>query len=196
MKRTLVSLLLVLMLPLAAVAQDSAPAGTSLKHERTYRINLLSPSLGIEYGLSSKFSLYGEAGFMVSPIELQEFNDLAVMPKVRFDLRYYYNLSSRLAAGKQTQNFSGSYFAFTAVYIYRAANANLNGRNQYLPLALVWGLQRKIGKWGFMDFQAGAGMVWHYEDPAVPGDSYVIRPAVTREWGFSPTLRLGIGFQK
>jgi hypothetical protein len=76
--------------------------------------------------------------------------------------RYYYNLARRLRLGKPAGNFSGNYFALalgaglgqsaheTAFFFYKESGpfARFDG-------ALLYGLQRRLGRYGFADFNAG-----------------------------------------
>lgn len=76
--------------------------------------------------------------------------------------RYYYNLARRLRLGKPAGNFSGNYFAValgggfgrpaheTAFFYYADSGpfARADG-------ALLYGLQRRLGRYGFADFNAG-----------------------------------------
>ncbi|PSR53434.1 hypothetical protein AHMF7605_07790 [Adhaeribacter arboris] len=65
-------------------------------------------------------------------------------------LRYYYNQNNRILKGKSANNFSANYLG-----------AYLNGRTrpgenqQQLSIDLVYGIQRRLGRWAFVDFDLG-----------------------------------------
>jgi hypothetical protein len=65
-------------------------------------------------------------------------------------LRFYYNQQHRILKGKSANNFSANYLG-----------AYLNGRSrpgndqQQLSLDLVYGIQRRLGKWAYVDFDFG-----------------------------------------
>jgi len=76
--------------------------------------------------------------------------------------RYYYNLSRRLRLGKSTGTFAGNYFSValgggfgrraheTAFLFYRQS-----GPFARFDAALLYGLQRRLGRHGFADFNVG-----------------------------------------
>ncbi len=65
-------------------------------------------------------------------------------------LRFYYNQQNRILKGKSANNFSANYLG-----------AYLNGRTrpgenqQQLSIDLVYGIQRRLGRWAFVDFDLG-----------------------------------------
>jgi len=84
-----------------------------------------------------------------------------------FQLRYYYNLNKRTRQGKPT-NFSGNYFGLEQSNSYNHYNYNglypflfsdrFSGNGFSTSLNLVYGIQRKIGKVGYIDASAGIGI--------------------------------------
>jgi len=76
--------------------------------------------------------------------------------------RYYYNLRRRLRLGKSTGTFAGNYFSValgggfgqraheTAFLFYRQS-----GPFARFDAALLYGLQRRLGRHGFADFNVG-----------------------------------------
>lgn len=76
--------------------------------------------------------------------------------------RYYYNLGRRLRLGKSAGNFSGNYVALalgagfgtqaheTAFFFFEQS-----GPAARFDAALLYGLQRRLGRAGFVDFSAG-----------------------------------------
>jgi hypothetical protein len=84
-----------------------------------------------------------------------------------FQLRYYYNLDKRTRQGKTTR-FSGNYFGLEQSNSYNHYNFNglypflfsdsFSGNGFSTSLNLVYGIQRKIGKAGYIDASAGLGI--------------------------------------
>ena len=76
--------------------------------------------------------------------------------------RYYYNLARRLRLGKSTGNFAGNYFSValgggfgrhaheTAFLFYERS-----GPFARFDAAILYGLQRRLGRYGFVDFNVG-----------------------------------------
>lgn len=64
--------------------------------------------------------------------------------------RYYYNLERRLRLGRNTTHFSANYVS--------VALANQFGpRQDYAVVQALYGLQRRLGRYGFLDFNFGPG---------------------------------------
>lgn len=71
---------------------------------------------------------------------------------LRLGIRDYYNINRRIRKGKSANNFSANYISletFTSYYFkYR----------QVIPqIAAIYGIQRKISKHGYVDFNFGPG---------------------------------------
>jgi hypothetical protein len=76
--------------------------------------------------------------------------------------RYYYNLARRLRLGKSSGNFAGNYFSValgggfgrhaheTAFLFYEHS-----GPFARFDAAILYGLQRRLGRYGFVDFNVG-----------------------------------------
>jgi hypothetical protein len=87
---------------------------------------------------------------------------LALCARAQVAGRYYYNLGRRLRLGKSTGTFAGNYFSLalgggfgrqaheTAFLFYRAS-----GPFARFDAALLYGLQRRLGRRGFADFNVG-----------------------------------------
>jgi hypothetical protein len=83
-------------------------------------------------------------------------------------VRYYYNLEKRKRLGKST-HFSGNYFAFETSAGYNRYNKsvaiyfpNASGNNFMYSAGILFGIQRKIGKRVYFDFNVGIGLK-HYQ---------------------------------
>ena len=65
-------------------------------------------------------------------------------------IRYYYNMQRRMLKGKSANNFSGNYIGSGVVYGHRFHNGN-----DQLAYRIMYGIQRRTGKRGFVDFEIG-----------------------------------------
>ena len=75
-------------------------------------------------------------------------------------VRYYYNLNHRILKNKSANNFSANYISVSS------SGRTRPGEDDYhLSLNLLYGIQRRIGKMGFVDFDVGLeGVVKAYSD--------------------------------
>ncbi|WBA41823.1 hypothetical protein [Hymenobacter canadensis] len=123
--------------------------------------------LAYEHKLSPAWSVMGE----VSP-DLLRYRDaetralrrgFAVRSQVAG--RYYYNLNKRIRKGKSASNFSANYLSLALgsgfgrhsdeTPFYEFARS---GQAVRLSLAAVYGLQRRLGRYGFVDFNMALPM--------------------------------------
>lgn len=65
-------------------------------------------------------------------------------------IRYYYNMNKRILKGKSANNFSADYFGVSLLNKYEPPKGNYG-----LSLNLTYGLQRRLGKYGYLDFDIG-----------------------------------------
>jgi hypothetical protein len=75
---------------------------------------------------------------------------ISLGPNGRLDaaVRYYYGLNHRIKRGKSVNNFSANYFSIQGSGVY---DTNFESRAH-----LLYGVQRRINKWLFIDVNAGA----------------------------------------
>ncbi|MDO7847883.1 hypothetical protein Q5H92_16075 [Hymenobacter sp. M29] len=131
--------------------------------------------LGYERKVGTAWSVMGE----VSP----DFIRFREMPTQRltnsFALRsqlagrYYYNLNRRIRKGKSASNFSANYLSLAlGSSVGRQAQEtpffgyDYGGRVVRLDAALVYGLQRRLGRYGSID--AALALPFHLTDQPVP----------------------------
>lgn len=123
--------------------------------------------LSYEHKLSPAWSVMGE----VSPDFLRYRdaetralrNGFAVRSQVAG--RYYYNLNKRIRKGKSASNFSANYLSVAVgsgfgrhsdeTHFYDFAR---DGQAVRMSLAAVYGLQRRLGRYGFVDFNMALPM--------------------------------------
>ena len=128
-------------------------------------------------------------------------NPIAAGVQVRAQLagRYYYNLERRLRQGHRTAGFSANYFALALGLGVGAGPSETpfhllqNGRGPATDAALLYGLQRRLGRYGFADVNVGlsaalrAGQVQNLRPavglrvglalPALASDAPLVAPA-------------------
>ena len=94
---------------------------------------------------------YGGAGPPVAGVQL----------RAQLAGRYYYNLERRLRLGHRTAGFSANYIALALGLGLGAGPSETpfhllsDGRGPATDAALVYGLQRRLGRYGFVDLNAG-----------------------------------------
>lgn len=122
----------------------------------------LTYGVGLEQKIKPSFSVLGEFRHTLS-----SGNPWVENPKFALNLgaRYYYNIESRIRKGKSANNFSANYLAiFQQNMLAKLNDVQLreNGKYYYYTqVNFLYGMQRRIGKYGYVDF--GFGPVYkHY----------------------------------
>ena len=64
--------------------------------------------------------------------------------------RYYYNMKRRILKGKSANNFSGNYLSAVLTYGYR-----FQDDDDQATINILYGIQRRLGRYGFIDFNVG-----------------------------------------
>ena len=116
--------------------------------------------LGVEQQLHTNFSVYGEASSSLNFSRTDfRFGDQRVAiggAAAEVGGRYYYNQAKRERLNRAHGPFVGNYLALAGgaqlnrfITGYRFADASVEAR---------WGIQRRIGQWGFFDGSAGVGV--------------------------------------
>jgi len=133
-------------------------AGDELQDSR-YGLNFI-----YECKLRTAWSVLAE----ITP-ELLRYRDVAHSPlRTGFDVesqvaaRYYYNLNKRIRKGKSASNFSANYLSLalgTGVgrqgYSTPFTSGGPRGEALRASAALFYGLQRRLGRYGFFDLNVG-----------------------------------------
>jgi len=116
--------------------------------------------LGAEHHFTPTISLYGNAFTGVKLGRRYRFYDgsrESILGDMGFDVgvRYYYNQEKRRQKGRTTGPFAGNYLALQSTSVF---NPNYFYSYRYSTLTAVWGMQRRIGKYGLFDAYIGAGI--------------------------------------
>ena len=119
-----------------------------------------------------------------------------------FDLggRYYYNKNRRIRKGKNANSFSANYIGIVArgTFSTKEWNGRVGADNQNASLmsALTAGMQRRLGKIGFVEWnnEIGYGRFWIYETKYLGPNSLSISPKDHDAPYFRSSLRVGLAF--
>lgn len=113
--------------------------------------------------------------------------------------RYYLSMNKRIRENWGGNNLSGNYFSIqgtTQLIFFRKNPKILGGRNVYFfqgfTAAPMYGIQRRLGKKGFIDFNFGL----RFLDGENVENGFIIRTPDEVRWRPSPisTMRIGIAF--
>ncbi|SFQ35323.1 hypothetical protein [Hymenobacter arizonensis] len=117
-------------------------------------------TLGTEYALSPKFTLYGQLdtdfGVLSRPSYSGERSNLVPSGALGLGGRYYYNQKGRALQNRAHGRFIGNYLGLELHTEMR----RLYGRDIAVAPALnaVWGMQRRLSPNFLFDFNAGVGL--------------------------------------
>lgn len=117
--------------------------------------------LGVEHHLTPALSLYanGFSGFKVGKRQ-RYFNDKreSIIGEYGFDVgvKYYYNQEKRRQKGRATGPFVGNYLSLQSSSVF--TTTSFLTPYQYSTLTVQWGMQRRLGKYGWLDAYVGAGL--------------------------------------
>lgn len=122
--------------------------GLGFSHKGGY----LKYGIGFEQKLKPSVSVLGDF------IHTLEFDDpIADNPKFAFNLgaRYYYNIERRIRKGKSANNFSANYLGLYQQNLWEKEEGDYDYATH---VNFLYGLQRRIGKYGYLDFGVGPGV--------------------------------------
>ncbi|TDN79973.1 hypothetical protein DET49_1346 [Salegentibacter sp. 24] len=125
-----------------------------------FSVNILTPGLEYEYGLTKSTTLDLRLGTGFSYFENSYFGeDFGIYPIFNAQYRYYYNLDKRLDKGKNIRNNSANYIALSGiVQSGKPVIGNLEYNDAYFGvIGPVWGLQRYYDSGFKLDLNLGAG---------------------------------------
>jgi hypothetical protein len=158
MKKYIIISLLIL-----ALGTPSLAAQVKENKNVVFRLSLLSPGGGMEFGLKDNFSFLAQGGVGINIESKDEF-------KVKFPLyafispRYYYNLNKRKEQGKRVDKFAANYVGVIIGHVFKATDID-----QWTFIGPIWGLQRNIGKTGYFDFNIGLEVLFLEDKTAFGG---------------------------
>lgn len=144
-------------------------------------INILTPGLEYEYGLSKATTLDLRAGSGFAYRKGMFGEGYGVYPIFNVQYRYYYNLGKRLGKGKNIANNSANYLALSgAIQSGKPIIGDLEHNEGFFGvIGPVWGLQRYYGAGFKLDINLGWGYGFNES-----GSSF-----------FSPMINLRLGWR-
>lgn len=135
-------------------------------------------TLGVEHHLTPRLSAYanGFASFRIG--QRNRYADgyrTPLLGTYGFDagVRYYYNQERRRQQGRPTGPFVGNYLALQTTTYFQQSFA---GTSRTSMLMLTWGMQRRLGRYGWLDAYAGGGV--GQKSGAMSAPSWGIYPEV------------------
>ena len=135
--------------------------GRAFRYSGFHGIGVRAPlSVGAEYRLSSKFTLYGQVDTDFQLAARQEVygarHFLIPTGALGVGARYYYNQARRARRNRPYGAFVGNYLALE---VHTEMRQRDRTSTEVAPgLNLVWGTQRRLGRNFLLDFNAGLGL--------------------------------------
>jgi hypothetical protein len=120
-----------------------------------------------ESKLSNEISLRSEIGLDIGIIGNSSTNDFLMVPSLRIEPRWYYNLDKRSAKGKNIKNNSGNFLSLTTTYnpdwfmIPEKKNLNFISSISVIP---KWAIKRTYGNHFTFETGVGVGYIFYTED--------------------------------
>lgn len=157
MKKILLFLLAILF-TVSAFSQEEKSASVE-KSIFGIQTGLLGIWVHNEARLSDQFALRTEVGLDAGFRANSNNTLIGLIPVIRLEPRWYYNLDKRLAKGKNISNNSGNSFSLNVVYnpdlfvISNEENINVISTVAFIP---KWGIKRTYGK--HFTFETGIGV--------------------------------------
>lgn len=146
-----------------------------------FSVNILTPGLEYEYGLTNSTTLDLGAGSAFAYRKGWFGEGFGIYPTFNVQYRHYYNLKKRLDKGKNISNNSANYIALSgAIQSGKPIIGNLAFNEGYFGvIGPVWGLQRYYGAGFKLDLNLGGGYGFNES-----GNSF-----------FSPIIGLRLGWR-
>lgn len=133
----------------------------SFVNKNLYKVNLLTPSIESELGLTKKTTLDLKlgTGLQISGGTGRK-TDWSFFPFAELQYRYFYNLEKRVSKNKRTTNNSGNYVALsTAIHSGKSMFGNANYAEKYFAgIGPVWGMQRSYKSGFSLNLSGGLGL--------------------------------------
>jgi hypothetical protein len=166
-KRLLAGCALMLGLWNGLLAQSDS--STARVEKGIFKFYFITPSVGYEYGLSKKNTLYAETALNFGAnVSWPDSGDLRVFPllfpTVRAEVRHFYNLEKRQAKGKRWRGNTGPFFggviqqSLNPVWERSTGNAEITSAyNPTTTVGVMWGYQHTDPKLANLHFTFAIG---------------------------------------
>ncbi len=133
-----------------------------------FKLSLFIPSVAGEIKLADNFSLEAavklNALFGVSGTPSNPKLEAIAMPVFHLEPKWNYNVKKRIKKGKKVSGFSSNFISIFASY--RLPVPSPNTQAHHLLIGPTWGLQRQLGRYGYLKFNSGLGYA-HFFDSTI-----------------------------
>lgn len=133
-----------------------------------FKLSLFIPSVAGEIKLADNFSLEAavklNALFAVTGTPSQPKIEAIAMPVFHLEPKWNYNVKKRIKKGKKVSGFSSNFISLFASY--RLPVPSPNTKAHHLLIGPTWGLQRQLGRYGYLKFNSGLGYA-HFFDSTI-----------------------------
>lgn len=166
MRKIILSLLVCNLFTISNFAQDSEKA-TVEKSIYGIQTGFFGVWFHNESRLTNQISLRSEIGLDAGVVANSSESSSFLVPSLRIEPRWYYNLDKRLAKGKSIKNNSGNFLSLTTTYnpdwfvIPEKTNLNFIGSVAVIP---KWAIKRTYGNHFTFETGAGIGYLFFTED--------------------------------
>ena len=148
-------LILFTLLSIGATAQESSDR--SFTEFKTY-LNILSPSVGFEMGISENQSIMVAGGVRFLNDNITGDQEGSLNPFARLDFRNFYSKRT----DSRFRSMSGAFIGFTSGYVFEgltdeSENSDFEDENEFY-FAGVWGMQRNYRSRLRWSFHLGPGI--------------------------------------
>jgi hypothetical protein len=163
-----VCLLSLFLLSASCFAQDSLSVKKSIYG---FQVGFLGVWAHNEARISNKIALRTELGFDfgITQNNFNDKNNFILIPSVRVEPRWYYNLTKRSDKGKSINKNSGNFLALNTTWnpdFFFISNENKDNLNVISLVAIVpkWGIKRTYGSHFTFETGIGLGYVFYLEE--------------------------------
>ncbi len=164
MKKVLICLLVVIFQN--AYSQESQEIPSVEKSIYGIQTGLLGIWVHNESKLSNSISLRSEIGLDLGININFDTETYGLIPSLRLEPRWYYNLNNRIKKGKSIKNNTANFFTIATTYNPKWFLISNQSRAEIIPQITFipkWGIKRTVGK--HFTYEAGLGIGYlHYLD--------------------------------
>lgn len=122
-----------------------------------FKISLLFPSLGMEFKLAEKASIEvsGKLNFQLYITGTQAQPKVNMFPYsvLHLEPKWNYNVKNRIRRGRKVSGFSSNFLSLFTSYRMKVSRYTFSS----LIIGPTWGMQRQLGKYGYLKFNSGLG---------------------------------------
>ncbi len=186
MKRYLIAALLAV--TLASAQENRQEQTATVEHSGGIQTGLLGIWGYHEFPLSNSIALRAEAGFNVGVVVQWGGDDediYGLIPHLRLEPRWYYNLPKRVAKGYRTDGNSGNFLALNTTFVpdifIGSSPEGLHVLEEWI-IVPKWGIRRNLGN--RFNYEAGIGIGYAKYRQEYLGDKGSVYPDLHLRLGY------------